>query len=49
MIYHAGSGIPVNQSSALDLFRKAADAGYVPAMAPLSLAYAEAKTAVSEE
>jgi TPR repeat protein len=49
LIYRDGLGMPANQSVALDLFRKAADAGYVPAMAPLSFAYAEAKTPVSQE
>lgn len=44
-----GLGVPANPSAALDLLRKAADARYLPAMVPLSLAYAEAKTATSQE
>jgi hypothetical protein len=49
LLYRDGLGMPANPSVALDLLRKAADAGFVPAMAPLSLAYAEAKTATSQE
>ena len=49
LLYRDGLGMAENPGAALDLFRKAADAGYVPAMAPLSYAYAAAKTAVSPE
>jgi hypothetical protein len=49
LIYRDGLGMPVNQPAALNLFRKAAEAGYVPAMATLSFAYAESKTPVSQE
>ncbi len=49
LIYRDGLGMPATSTAALDQLRKAAEAGYVPAMALLSFAYAEAKTAVSQE
>lgn len=42
-----GTGVTADADGALELLRKAAEAGYVPAMAPLSIAYASAHTAVS--
>jgi TPR repeat protein len=47
LLYHDGRGIPADQSASFELYRKAAEAGYVPAMAPLSYIYSEAKTPVS--
>jgi TPR repeat protein len=41
LILRDGQGIPRNPTAALELFRKAAVAGYVPAMVPLSYAFAE--------
>jgi TPR repeat protein len=49
IIYREGLGVPANPSAALELFRKAADAGFVAAMAPLSYAYAAAATSVSPQ
>lgn len=49
VIYRDGLGVAANPATALNLFRKAAEAGYVPAMAPLSYAYAAARTATSRE
>jgi len=39
VIYRDGLGLPANAPAALDLFWKAARAGFVPAMVPLSDAY----------
>jgi TPR repeat protein len=47
IMYRDGLGLPANPIAALEMFRKAALAGYVPAMVPLSFAYAAAKTDVS--
>lgn len=49
MLYRDGLGVAADPQSALELFRKAAEAGFVPAMVPLSLAYAAAKTPVSPQ
>lgn len=49
VLYRDGLGVPADQPAALDLFRKAAEAGSLPAMVPLSYAYAAARTPVSHE
>jgi hypothetical protein len=49
VIYRDGLGVAANPAAALNLFRKAAEAGYVPAMAPLSYVYAATKSPVSRE
>jgi TPR repeat protein len=46
-LYHEGRAGPANPSASFELYRKAAQAGYVPAMVPLSYIYGEAKTPVS--
>jgi hypothetical protein len=48
-LYHDGLGVPADASQSFQLLQKAADANYVPAMSPLSDAYAEQKTPVSRE
>jgi len=40
-LYHDGLGLPANASQSFQLLQKAAEANYVPAMSPLSDAYAE--------
>jgi len=47
-MYHEGIGTPVNDVAAKQLFTKAADAGYVPAMMPLALIYAASTDFVSK-
>ena len=47
-MYHEGIGTPVNAVAAKELFTKAADAGYVPAMMPLALIYAASPDFVSK-
>ena len=46
-LYHDGLGVAANSDQSFALLRKAADANYVPAMSPLSDAYADQKTATS--
>jgi TPR repeat protein len=48
IMYHEGIGVPVNDTAARELFTKAADAGYVPAMVPLAFMYAEQPDMVSK-
>jgi hypothetical protein len=48
-LYRDGLGVPADRSQSFQLLQKAAEAVYVPAMAPLSDAYAEQKTPVSGE
>jgi TPR repeat protein len=48
-LYHDGLGVPADASQSFQLLQKAAEANYVPAMSPLSDAYAEQKTATSRE
>jgi len=48
-LYHDGLGVPADASQSFQLLQKAAEANYVPAMSPLSDAYAEKKTPVSGE
>jgi TPR repeat protein len=48
-LYHDGLGVPADASQSFQLLQKAAAANYVPAMTPLSDAYAEQKTATSRE
>jgi hypothetical protein len=43
------TGVAADADGALELLRKAAEAGYVPAMVPLSILYAAARTAVSPQ
>jgi TPR repeat protein len=47
-MYHEGIGAQVNDVAAKELFTKAADAGYVPAMMPLALIYAASPDFVSK-
>jgi len=47
-MYHEGIGGPVNDDAAKELFTKAADAGYVPAMMPLAFIYAASSDFVSK-
>jgi len=47
-MYHEGIGTPVNDVAAKELFTKAADTGYVPAMMPLALIYAASTDFVSK-
>ena len=49
VLYRDGLGVPKNEPAAMDLFRKAAEAGWLPAMVPLSYAYAAARTPTSTE
>lgn len=49
VMYRDGLGVPENQPAALKLFKKSALAGYVPAMVPLSYAYAATRNALSLE
>ena len=49
LMHRDGLGMRADSARALALLRKSADAGYVPAMVPLSLAYAAAKTDVSQQ
>ena len=49
VFYRDGLGVAANPAAALSLLKKAAEAGYVPAMAPLSYAYAVTKSPVSRE
>src|SRR5439155_886206 len=48
VLYRDGSGVAASPATALELLRKAALAGYVPAMVPLSYAYAATRTGVSD-
>lgn len=48
ILFHRGLGMPENQQAALELFKKAALAGYVPAMAPLAYLYEAANTPTSQ-
>jgi TPR repeat protein len=48
MIYHEGTAGRVNDEAAKELLTKAADAGFVPAMFPLALLYAEKRDAVGQ-
>ena len=48
-LYRNGLGVPADASQSFQLLQKAAEANYVPAMSPLSDAYAEQKTATSGE
>jgi len=47
-MYHEGTGGAVNDDAAKELFAKAADAGYVPAMFPLASLYAARHDAVGQ-
>ena len=47
ILYHNGLGVPADASQSFQLLQKAAEANYVPAMSPLSDAYAEQKTPAS--
>lgn len=47
-MYHEGIGVPVNNAAAKELFTRAADAGYVPAMVPLAFMYASQSDFVSK-
>jgi TPR repeat protein len=49
VIYRDGLGVPENPSAALELFKRSALAGYVPAMVPLSYAYAATRSSLSLE
>ncbi|MGA8441660.1 MAG: tetratricopeptide repeat protein [Candidatus Sulfotelmatobacter sp.] len=49
VIYRDGLGVPENPSAALELFKKSALAGYMPAMVPLSYAYAATRSSLSLE
>jgi TPR repeat protein len=49
ILYHDGLGVAADASQSFQLLQKAADANYVPAMSPLSDAYAGQKTPVSGE
>ncbi len=49
ILYHNGLGMPADASQSFQLLQKAAEANYVPAMSPLSEAYAEMKTPTSAE
>ncbi|MGH9685774.1 MAG: tetratricopeptide repeat protein [Candidatus Acidiferrales bacterium] len=48
-LYHNGLGVPADASQSFQLLQKAAEANYVPAMSPLSDAYAEQRTPTSRE
>jgi TPR repeat protein len=48
-LYRDGLGVRADASQSFQLLQKAAEANYVPAMSPLSDAYAEQKTPVSGE
>ena len=47
--YHNGLGVPADASQSFQLLQKAAESNYVPAMSPLSDAYAEQRTPTSRE
>ncbi len=47
ILYRDGLGVPADASQSFQLLQKAAEANYVPAMSPLSDAYAGQKTPVS--
>jgi hypothetical protein len=47
ILYRDGLGVPADASRSFQLLQKAAEANYVPAMSPLSDAYAGQKTPVS--
>jgi TPR repeat protein len=47
ILYRNGLGVPADASQSFQLLQKAAEANYVPAMSPLSDAYASQKTPVS--
>ncbi len=47
ILYHDGLGVAADASQSFQLLQKAAEANYVPAMSPLSDAYAGQKTPVS--
>jgi TPR repeat protein len=47
ILYRNGLGVPADAPQSFQLLQKAAEANYVPAMSPLSDAYAEQKTPVS--
>jgi len=49
IFYRDGLGVPADASQSFQLLKKAAEANYVPAMTPLSDAYAQQKTAMSGE
>jgi TPR repeat protein len=49
IFYRDGLGVPADASQSFQLLQKAAEANYVPAMSPLSDAYAEQRTPVSGE
>ena len=49
LLYRDGLGVPATPATALDLLRKAAMAGYVPAMVPLAYVYGAARTPVSPQ
>lgn len=48
ILFRRGLGVPEHQQTALELFKKAAMAGYVPAMAPLAYLYENANTPTSQ-
>jgi len=48
VLFRRGLGVPENQRTAHELFKKAALAGYVPAMAPLAFLYEDANTPTSQ-
>lgn len=49
LLYGHGLGVPADALQSFQLLQKAAEANYVPAMSPLSDAYAEQRTATSRE
>jgi TPR repeat protein len=49
IFYRDGLGVPADASQSFQLLQKAAEANYVPAMSPLSDAYAEQRTPTSRE
>jgi len=49
IFYRDGLGVPADASQSFQLLQNAAEANYVPAMSPLSDAYAEQRTPVSGE